>query len=88
VLHLHDLALDEVLDRRRHELDGLEAAQPCEVDRRPREQEIARENGKLVAKDLVHRRHATPRVGLVDHVVVQQTCRVDHLAASGHHQCS
>ncbi len=78
-LHLHQLALHHLLDDRRQQLHHPHVAQPRQQHRRAREEEVSREDGDLVAVDAVGGARAAARVGEVDHVVVQQAGRVDHL---------
>mmetsp|Transcript_8830 Transcript_8830/g.33338 ORF Transcript_8830/g.33338 Transcript_8830/m.33338 type:complete len:229 (-) Transcript_8830:217-903(-) len=77
--HLHDLSLHQMLDHRREQLHGLQVAEAGQRDGGPRQQEVAGQDGHLVAEHPIDRRRASPRVRLVDHVVMEQRRRVDHL---------
>ena len=55
-----------------------------EREQEPARQEVvAQEHAHLVLPQRVHRRHAAPRVGLVDHVVVDERRRVEELDERG-----
>ena len=70
-------------DDGREELDDLDVAEPREIQRRAREEEVAREDRQLVAVHRVERLHAAAHLAVVHHVVVQQRRGVDHLRNLG-----
>jgi hypothetical protein len=79
LVHLEDLALDEVVDDASDELDDLALAETGECRARPSQEEVPAEDGILVTKSGWCRRRAPPEVRMVDYVVVQERRDVDHL---------
>ena len=79
LVHLEDLALDEVVDHTGDEFDDLALSKTGERCARSSQKEVPAEDGILVAKGGRCGRRATPQVRVVDHVVVQQRCDMDHL---------
>ena len=78
VLQLEHLAAAQLADRRREQRGDVGAERRRER-RRLREQVVAGEDRDDVRPARVHRRHAAPGLGLVDHVVVVQRAEVDQL---------
>ena len=76
---LEDLALDEVGDDARDELDDLVVAEARERGGRAAEEEVAAEDGELVAEGGGAGGDAAAEVGAVDDVVVEEGRDVDHL---------
>ena len=78
MLELEHLAPAQLGDRARQDLGDV-PAQPGRERRRPRQQEVAGEDGHDVAPPCVDARYAPARLGLVDDVVVIQRSLVDEL---------
>ena len=81
--HLHDLPLNQMLNDRRHDFDDLAVPEAGEGDGGAGEEEVAAEDGELVAEGLVGGGDATAGGGLVDDVVVEEGGGVDHLGDLG-----
>ena len=79
LVHLEDLPLDEVIDDASDELDDLAFAETGERSARTSQEEVPAEDGVLVTKGGRCGRRATPEVGMVDYVVMQQRRNVYHL---------
>lgn len=68
-----------MLDDGGEQLDHLEVLETREGHGRARQQEVSTQDRQLVAEHLVDRGGASPRRSLVDHVIVEETGRVNHL---------
>ena len=79
-LQLHDLALNESLERLGHLLDDQWVLQPCERDGCARQQEVTRQHRRFRGVKLVDGRATTPCVSPIQHVVVHERGGVDHLS--------
>mmetsp|Transcript_26424 Transcript_26424/g.71376 ORF Transcript_26424/g.71376 Transcript_26424/m.71376 type:complete len:448 (-) Transcript_26424:313-1656(-) len=78
-LDLHDLTLHQGLEGASHCLNYVNVTQTCHHQGSAREQVVTGEHSHRVGVGLVHCRAATPRVRLVEHVVMDETSCVDHL---------
>mmetsp|Transcript_28809 Transcript_28809/g.59018 ORF Transcript_28809/g.59018 Transcript_28809/m.59018 type:complete len:209 (-) Transcript_28809:640-1266(-) len=69
-LYLHDLALHERVESRRHDLHHIHTLELGEEHRRPRQEVVTRQHCHFVAVHFVDRLATSPRVGLVEHIIV------------------